>query len=429
MIEISRSTHSEPPLVKIIGIGGAGSNLLDRIVLDSAEAAQVIAVNTDVQSLNACVAQEKIHIGRETTHGLGAGGDPELGYAAAECSVDEIQAAIGESRLVFVCAGLGGGTGSGAAPLIAHLARKAGAMVVAFATMPFSFEGRRRITQAQEALTQLQQQADIVVCFENDQMGDAAGPNAGIQQAFVHADQIVSQSIRAIASLVRRRGLLGIGLDDLAAAMRGQNARCLFGYGESDTNNRVHEALERALRSPLLNKGATLASAHTVIVHLASGSDFTLNEATVFMESFNRYVSDDARIKFGAAIDARLGRKLCVSILSSTGEREQIKAPAQVQHVPKPPPAQEVEPVFELDQQPEPFEELEEPVPPPRAKESVVKKTEPKQPPQKVAPPKKEEKAEQMTLEPVNRGRFDKGEPTIVDGEDLDVPTFLRKRK
>src|SRR5438270_10844435 len=151
--------------IKVIGVGGAGSNALDRIVLDGLDKADLVAANTDVQSLASSVAATKVQLGRSVTRGLGTGGDPELGYAAAHEAADEIRHSLGEARLIFICAGLGGGTGSGAAPVIAEIAKETGAMVISFATMPFSFEGKRRKAQAEEALVRLQQLSNAVICF------------------------------------------------------------------------------------------------------------------------------------------------------------------------------------------------------------------------------------------------------------------------
>src|SRR5262249_28067608 len=213
------------------------------IVLDGMEHAEMIAINTDVQSLASSVATTKVQIGRSVTRGLGAGGDPELGFNAARESADEIKEAIQGARMIFICAGLGGGTGSGAAPYLAQLAHETGALVIAFATLPFGFEGNRRGRQAAEALQELHRVADAVVCFENDRMGDIVLPKAGIHQAFAVADTTISQSVRAIVNIVRRPGLIRIGFDELLSALRNQNSRCLFGFGESDSDNRAHEAL------------------------------------------------------------------------------------------------------------------------------------------------------------------------------------------
>lgn len=479
MIELTRARVSTAPSVKVLGLGGAGCNVLDRLILDGFDLSQCVALNTDVQALNGSVAPEKVHLGKLTTRGLGAGGDPELGYSAAEEASDDVASAIGAADMVFVCAGLGGGTGSGAAPLVAHLARKAGATVIALVTLPFSFEGKRRGAQAAEALAQLEQQANVVLCFENDAMGDIVAPSAGIQQAFVATDQMLSQAIRALIGIVERRGLVNIGLDDLSAALgrarSGTGARCWFGHGESDSSNRAHEAIERALRNPLMDKGRMLADAQQVLVHVAGGPELTLNDVTILMEEFNRHVSEDTRVSFGVATDPKLGRRISVSILcAKEAAPAQTAAPAKVaQSVPVAPlperkaapapavaatpapvvpsaamaeeffseaevPRAEAEPAREraIEPLPTPKVEATAPVPAPAPTSVVTPAAKKYAPAAAVAASasksngsaaKKEEKAEQMTLEPANRGRFEKSEPTIVDGEDLDVPTFLRK--
>src|SRR5260370_41349987 len=252
--------------VKVVSVGGAAINAFDRIVLDGLEKASVVAINTDVQSLTSSVAAHKVQLGRTVTRGLGAGGDPELGYHAAVESVDEIREALADARMIFICAGLGGGTGSGAAPYVAQLAHEAGALVVAFATLPFSFEGKRRNAQARESLARLNEVANGVICFQNDQMGDIVAPQAGIHQAFAAADITISQSVRSIVNLIRRPGVIRIGFDDLLAALRSPNGRCLFGFGESDSDNRAHDALNQALKSPLMDRGRLLADSEHVFV-------------------------------------------------------------------------------------------------------------------------------------------------------------------
>lgn len=407
MIELTRSRQTAAaPKIKFLGLGGAGCTMLDQVLHGGGDG---IALNTDAQALSASSAQTRVPLGTTATRGLGAGGDPEAGYAAAEESADAIRAALDDAQLVFLCAGLGGGTGSGAAPLVAHIARSAGATVVAFVTLPFGFEGKRRGEQAAVALGQLEQQADLVVCFENDRMSEAEGAEENIQQAFLSADQIVSQSIRAIADMAQRSSLIGIGLDDLASVLRRQEARCLFGYGESEGSNRAHAALEQALSSPLMRRGEMLAESHAVLVQIAAGEDLTLREVSQCMEDFNRYVSDRALVHFGVSTDAALGERLSISILSSTGQPIAKAAPTQ-----RPALARRVE---EAEPETSDAPQVQPTKPAPRPAPVYAK----------IPVPRKEEKAEQMALEPASRGRFDKGEPTIVNGEDLDVPTFLRK--
>ena len=474
--------------IKVIGIGGAGSNVLDRVVLDGMDQADLIAANTDVQSLASSVAAAKVQLGRSITRGLGTGGDPELGFTSACESGDEIRAALADARLIFICAGLGGGTGSGAGPVIAQSAREMGALVIVFATMPFSFEGKRRTAQAQEALGRFHQLADAVVCFENDRMGDMVPPKAGIHQAFAVADMTISQSLRSIVNLIQRPGILRIGFDDLLAALRGGGGRCLFGYGESDSDNRAHEALAQALKNPLMDRGRMLGEASRVLVQVAGGPAMTLSEVEILMRELNKHISDHTQLLFGTAVDGRMGARLSVTLISSlaceTDERpvqnfvpvESFAPPPADPIVPAPEPeiavVQEAEPeiepaaaapVVEREQvlQVEPTPSIQSLVPGDQVTESEMVEAEPEPAPEKtpprIIPPKKKPvvaqkagpeqispksesvvgkpkqeksvaaKQEVLQFEPLTRGRFEKSEPTIVEGQDLDVPTFLRK--
>ncbi|PYJ54716.1 MAG: cell division protein FtsZ [Verrucomicrobia bacterium] len=438
--------------VKVVSVGGAGLNALDRIVLDGLEKASVVAINTDVQSLTSSVAAHKVQLGRTRTRGLGTGGDPELGYEAAVESADEIREALTDTRMVFVCAGLGGGTGSGAAPYVAHLAREAGALVIAFVTLPFTFEGKRRATQAREALGRLNEIAHSVICFENDRMGDLVAPQAGIHHAFAMADTTISQSVRSVVNLIQRPGLIRIGFDDLLAALRVRHSRCLFGFGESDSDNRAHDALTQALKNPLMDRGRMLADATNVLVQVSGGAGMTLSEVEVLMQELGRHVNEQTQILFGAVVDGKLGDRLAVTIISSLAADEDLisesrdgatlsnvfaQPPVREQH---PPPQIHIEP--EAAMEPVAHEEsisFEQPVAAlaTPAAESLPGESEPLPvTPRKKAVPHTDEKAaaksvpakqEILQFEPVTRGRFEKSEPTIVEGEDLDVPTYLRK--
>lgn len=475
MIQLSRN-YSLPEkqeddfAIKIIGVGGAGTNALDRIVLDGMEHAEMIAVNTDVQSLASSVATRKVQIGREATRGLGAGGDPESGFNAAHESADEIRESLEGARMAFVCAGLGGGTGSGAAPVVAEMARASGALVLSFATLPFAFEGKRRAVQATEALAELQRVSDAVVCFENDRLGDITLPKAGIHQAFAVADTTISQSVRAIVNVVRRPGLIRIGFDELLAALRSQNSRCLFGFGESDSDNRAHEALALALKNPLMNRGKMLTDAHHILVQISGGPGMTLTEVEIVMKELNRHVEDHTQILFGTSVDGKMGNRLSVTLISSLSADGTVQSappmrPA-IRVAPEPAAAIETPDVIPLateystpvtvevpmflspdpdsdpmeDEHEEKVDEIPEPVAqiiPPAPVRKERKPVPPREPeilptpaPVKPPPAKKEKivaRQEVMQFEPVTRGRFEKSEPTIVEGQDLDVPTYLRK--
>ena len=476
MIQLSKNyslpeRQEEPIPIKVVGVGSAGSNALDRVLLDGMDKNDLIAINTDVQSLASSVAARKVQLGRTCTHGLGTGGDPELGYQAAIESADEIRQAIASARMIFICAGLGGGTGSGAAPIVAQLAREAGSLVIAFATLPFSFEGKRRAAQAQDALSRLNEIANAVICFENDRMGDMVAPKAGIHQAFGVADMTISQSVRSIVNLIQRPGLIRIGFDDLFAALRSQNGRCLFGFGESDTDNRAHDALTQALKNPLMDKGRMLSEAAHVLVQVAGGPGMTLSEVEILMRELGRHVRDHTQIVFGTAVDGKMGNRLSVTIISSLASEDSIATEAtppppdpflapppaileQIEEPPAPPKidppspgygAASIMPEPEIASEPKvaagdliPFEqpaaaEAPRPTPAPSIKKPAPRLIPPKKKPvfEKEAKPPKEKfvqaKQEVLQFEPVTRGRFEKSEPTIVEGQDLDIPTFMRK--
>jgi cell division protein FtsZ len=498
MIQLSRN-YSLPEReeqiipIKVIAVGSAGSNALDRVVLDGMDKSDLIAANTDAQSLASSVAAVKVQLGRSITRGLGTGGDPELGFDAAQEAAEEIRQALTQARLIFICAGLGGGTGSGGAPVIAQIAREMGALVIAFATVPFTFEGKRRAAQARDALACLHESTDAVVCFENDRMADMVAPKAGIHQAFAVADMTISQSLRSIVNLIQRPGIMRIGFDDLLAALRGGGGRCLFGFGESDSDNRAHQALTQALKNPLMDRGRSLADAASVLVQITGGPGMTLSEVEILMRELNKHIGEETQLLFGTAVDGRMGDRLSVTLLSSLPVEEteiaprKPKRPATV-NAPPPEPVMEAPPQPVIETPPEPaiesfvepgdipatiepepaqpvFQEpevvqyepvIEEQNLPPRQmpeasplveaqmEEEIESSLEPRAPriipPKKkplIAPkveaenPKREKSAaarqEVLQFEPVTRGRFEKSEPTIVEGQDLDVPTFLRK--
>jgi cell division protein FtsZ len=464
MIQLSHNyslpeREEEPIPIKVVGVGGAGSNALDRIVLDGMDKTDLIAVNTDVQALASSVAANKVQLGRTLTRGLGTGGDPDLGYQAAVESADEIRRVLVDARLIFICVGLGGGTGSGAAPVVGQLAREAGALVIVFATMPFTFEGKRRCAQAEESLTRLNHIANAVICFENDRMGDMVAPKAGIHQAFAVADMTISQSVRSIVNLIQRPGIIRIGFDDLLAALRTPSGRCLFGFGESDTDNRAHDALTQALKNPLMDRGRMLADAAKVLVQVAGGPGMTLSEVEILMQELGRHVRDHTQILFGTAVDGRMGNRLSVTIISSLAveeetaphsrEEPEVEVPAALPTWEEPPQEEQPMPISleapilpapELAADLVPFEQPAPPEPTPQPDQAQApEEANPEPLPRLIIPKKKpvvvrepkndkiQAKQEILQFEPVTRGRFEKSEPTIVEGQDLDVPTYLRK--
>lgn len=324
MVEYHRNTQNEQTSsvalkTCIVGIGGAGGNVLDRITLDRTVDATLVALHTDIRVLSHSMAPVKIQLGVELMRGVGAGGDPDLGREAALFSREQIRQAVEGHDIIFICTGLGGGTGSGAAPVVAEIAKGTGALVFLTATMPFSFEGQRRLKQAEDSLSQLHKRTDALILFENNRMGELILPKDGIQKAFAQADQLIAQSLRAVSTIVTMPGLVKLGLDDLTSALSTSNGRCLFGFGEARGQNRGSEALKRALKSPLIDQGRLLHQTKTLLVHIAGGESLTLLEVDAIMKQLGKNVPDQTHILFGVAVDTKLGESVSVTLISSLG--------------------------------------------------------------------------------------------------------------
>ena len=328
MISYDRDPQQTIPesSVKIIGLGGAGANMLDRAMLDGMTGPETLCLNTDMRTLSSSVAGEKIQIGKNLTKGLGAGGDPELGSKAAQESELEIRDSLRGRKMVFICVGLGGGTGSGAAPLITRFALEEGAFVVVLATMPFGFEGKRRREQAEESLNELAALSNALVTFDNNRMGELVLAQQGIHEAFAAADRMISESIKAVTRLVVRPGLINIGLDDLVTALSSNRSRCLFGSGIADGENRAQTAVENALASPLLDRGGLLGSVTSVLVHICSDETLTLYEVELLMQGLSKYIPASTQVLLGVSTDSTMKDSLSVTLISSLPEEKLFSA-------------------------------------------------------------------------------------------------------
>lgn len=446
MITIPRYLdRTSEPVVRLIGLGNAGVNLADRITIGEGTPIQTVAMNSDFQSLSSSVAGTKVALGPLSTRGLGAGGDPEIGLDAARESSAEIDQAVAGADIIFLCAGLGGGTGSGAAGFVAEAGRRAGALLIAIVTSPFAFEGRRRSAQARAALAEIESHADAVIHFENDRMAELTAPRAGVSETFAACDDLLGGCVFSLVGLMGSTGPLSVGLPDILTVLRSGSEGCLFGTGASAGGNRAHEALEQALRSPLLDRGRLLDRASNLLVHVGGPSKVEFVELTAVLEHLAKHVSDMCRVHLGVSVSESPSGPVTVTLIGQCGTPEQTSAPAPAvapavrsapvapAAEPRPPTKTRREPVAE----PEP--ELLAPVAPRRdpEPEPVVRSVEPPPRPLRpapvpaptaAAPAKPKIKQETLQFEPVARGRFEKIEPTIVEGEDLDVPTFLRRK-
>jgi len=296
--ELEEMLSRQKALIKVIGAGGGGNNTIDRVKEVGIEGAEAIAVNTDAQDLLFTNADRKILIGKEVTKGLGAGSNPKVGEEAARENEHELKEAIAGADMVFITCGLGGGTGTGSAPVIAEIAKKSGALVVAIVTMPFTMEGNRRYQNAVEGLERLESIADTLIVIPNDKLIELA-PDLPIQTAFKVADEILTNAVKGIAELVTKAGLVNLDFADVRAIM-GNGGVALIGVGESDTENRAIEAVEKAINNPLLD--ADISGATGALINVAGGPDMTLEEAKTVVETVSQRMNEDANVIWGAQI-------------------------------------------------------------------------------------------------------------------------------
>jgi len=293
--------------IKVIGCGGAGINMADWLYNKGVKGAEIVGINTDKLHLDNRNADKKILIGRELTRGLGCGGDPEKGTQATKENVSEIKETLRGGDMVFICAGMGGGTGTGSAPVVAQIAKELGAIVIGVVTMPWSIE-KARIDKAEYGLKQLRQIADTVVVIDNNRLSSIAG-NLPIQQSFAVANEIVATMIKSIVEIIAVPSLINLDYADVKAVMS-KGGVSVIGFGESDTENRVEESVHRALSNPLLDvkyDGATGA-----IIHITGGQDMTLDEAEKVGQLITASMDADANVIWGARIDPKLSGKIRV---------------------------------------------------------------------------------------------------------------------
>jgi cell division protein FtsZ len=299
--------------IQVVGVGGAGLNAVNRMIDAGINQVEFVAVNTDVQQLHVSDAETKIHIGRELTQGLGSGSDPLIGRQAADESYDQIKHALRGADMVFVTAGEGGGTGSGAAPTVARIARELGALTVGIVTLPFKFEGTKRRSQAETGVDALRKECDTTIVIPNDRLLEVLDKSTSMLDAFKIADDVLRQGVQGICDLITLPGLINLDFADVRTIMEGSGT-ALMGIGfSSGTENRAREAAERALRSPLID--TELGAARGILLSIAGGDDLTLLEVNEAAEVIRQTATDDTQIIFGATIDDRLTGQVWVTVI------------------------------------------------------------------------------------------------------------------
>lgn len=387
--------------IKVIGAGGGGTNAVNRMIESGLSGVEFIAMNTDRQVLNVSLAPLKMQLGENLTRGLGAGGNPEIGRSAAEESKTEIKKALDGADMIFITAGMGGGTGTGAAPVIAEIAREIGALTVAVVTKPFSFEGPRRMRLAEEGVESLKSKVDTVIVVPNDKLLSIGDKRMTLVEAFKVADDVLRQGVQGISDIITINGEINVDFADVRATMSNAGS-ALMGIGVSSGDHRAVEAAQAAISSPLLE--TSIEGATRVLINLTSGEDLTLTEA----HEASQLISDmcdqqDASIIFGWVKDTSMQGEVRVTVLA-TGFQKRMGIPEHV--------------VEEIDRQPA----IEQTTAPTYRQPMPINARMPRNVPGPVPAVKP------VQTDPATRNEGDEADKPM-DLDDLSVPTFLRKRR
>ena len=403
--------------IKLVGVGGAGSNAVDRLKMENLERLQLAVINTDYQALASSPVQDKVLVGMSTTRGLGAGGDPELGRVAAEADREKIAAVVKDCDLVFLIAGMGGGTGSGASPVVAEIAAETGALVIAFVAMPFSFEGGRRLKQAEEGLRALRQVCDAVIPLPNDVLLQEAADNETVLDSFARADEWIGRGVKSIWAMLFKTGLINLDFATLRQAFQQRGGKTLFGLGEGSGENAVADTMASLKMCPLLHTPEFSRKADRLLVNVMGGADLTLQKVNELMTAITEQFGRDSHIIMGAVIDESMpGRvEVCVLGTSDMGGRVAPRRPV--------PPTRSKAPFASRPDSPAAFVPANAPAP--AREQELVSAT--SSPGAKNVHTQKAAQDEFGFGEVESRGYFEKTDRNLFDGQDLDVPTYLRK--
>ncbi len=389
--------------IKVIGVGGAGGNAINNMIAGNLQGVKFISANTDAQALDVAQAEMRIQLGTQTTEGLGAGANPQVGRDAALENAEMLKEVLADSHMVFITAGFGGGTGTGAAPVIARLCKEMGILTVAVVTRPFSFEGRKRAKQADDGILELKKTADTVITIPNDRLRGLASKNAKMVDMFKKADEILLHSVKGITDLIMMPGLVNLDFADVKTTMS-RAGMAIMGIGISSGDNRALEAAERAISHPLL-EDINITGAKGVLMNITSNSNLTMEEMTEASERIYNEVGDDAEIIWGAVIDDSVGDEMSVTVIATgIGEKEKEQEIARVRETSP----QVMDPTYGgkvRDITPADLarsSELDEPTYIRRRRQAVEKR------------PASELYREYKGI--------------VIDNDDLDVPTFLRRK-
>ncbi|TVR68313.1 MAG: cell division protein FtsZ [Spirochaetaceae bacterium] len=309
------SSGTSPTVIKVIGVGGGGSNAVNRMIQSGLANVEFVAVNTDLQALQSSQAELRIPLGTKITGGLGAGGKPEIGAKAAQEDKDQVRSVLEGSDMVFITAGMGGGTGTGAAPVIADIARSLGILTVAVVTKPFDFEGRRKQQLAEEGIARLREAVDTLITIPNQHLLKIVSKDTPITEAFLIADDVLRQGVQGISDLITKDGMINIDFADVRTVMSGQGD-ALMGIGTGDGENRAVDAATNAINNPLL-EDAHIEGANKILVNVTGGMDFTLSEYEEIMKIITANADSEVLVIAGTAVDRSLEGQIRVTVIAT----------------------------------------------------------------------------------------------------------------
>lgn len=324
MIEFeNENEYVNPAVIKVVGIGGGGSNAVKRMIEAELRGVQFYVVNTDLQALRSCRNAEQIQIGAELTHGLGAGSNPEIGQQAARDDSQKLESIVDGSDMIFITAGMGGGTGTGAAPVIAQLAKSSGALTVAVVTRPFIFEGRRRAIQSEDGIAALREVVDALIVIPNQKLLEVVDRNTPIMAAFKVADDVLRQGVQSISDLITVPGEINLDFADVKTIMS-ETGGALMGIGEGTGESRAQRAAQKAISSPLLEE-SSISGATGVLVNVTGGLDMTLHEVEEALDVIYASVDEEAHVIFGLVPDPKMEEKIKVTVIATGFDSKQTR--------------------------------------------------------------------------------------------------------
>lgn len=383
--------------IKVIGVGGGGGNAVNRMITEGLGGVEFIAVNTDNQALTLSKAKTRVRIGDKLTRGLGAGGNPEIGRKAAEESADDLYEVLRGADMIFIAAGMGGGTGTGASPMVAQIAKELGALTIGVVTRPFTFEGSRRGQFANDGIESLKSQVDTLIVIPNDRLLQMADKRATLQQAFSLADDVLRQGIQGISELITVPALINLDFADVRTIMS-EGGAALMAVGHAEGDDRARKSAEMAINSTLLD--VTIDGARGILFNITGGTDLTLFEINEAAAIIKESAHPEVNLIFGAQIDESLGDECRITVIATGFEQSRAERRLNAER-PQSMPIQR--------EQPRQHQPVERQTPPPPQQQRQVPQPPPAQPPQQQRPVQQEE-------------------PRVYDESNTDIPAFLRRR-